>query len=154
MKTRLLTRCLIVLAALTIIALYVPAFVKPRQPVILFYIEDGRRAEAQLRVIARDLTTKYKMRFHMETENRLNEDAHTIFAATNNGWLYRFALVRGSEPEFELTFMGEEIRVRLVGPPDHPEVHRLVADWTSALDAARFKYKAVIRTPLEPSVTR
>lgn len=154
MNTRLLTRCLIALTLLIIAVLYMPAFITPRQPVVLFYIEDERAAEAQLRVIARDLTGKYKMRFHREVENRLNEDVHTIFAATNNGWLYRFALVRGSEPEFDLTFVGKEIRIRLVGPPDHPEVHKLVADWTSAMDAARIKYKAEIRTPLQPQVAR
>ena len=152
MNTRLLTRCLVALFLLIIVVLYMPAFVKHRPAVVLFYIEDGRAVEAQLRVIARDLTARYKMRFHMEAENRNGEDVYTIFGATNNGWLYRFGLVRGSEPEFDVTFVRQRIDVTVDGPPDHPEVHKLVADWTSALDAAKIKYKAEIRTPLQPAV--
>ncbi len=152
MKQRWLVRCLGVFCLFIIVGLYVPAFIKPRQPVVLFYIEDGRADEDGLRAIARDLTAKYRMRFHTEYFSRPDEDIHTIFAATNNGWLYRFALVRGSEPQFDITFVERKFRIIVDGAPEHPEVHKLVADWISSLNAAKIKYKIEIRTPLILSV--
>jgi hypothetical protein len=123
----------------------------PHQPVAMFYVDDGRPAERQLRVIARSLGVKYKMGTVLEPSERKSweTDVFTFFAATNNGLLFRLALSKGSEATFDLTYAWKRIDISVSGPPDHPDVHGLVADWTAALDAAKIKYRFENRTPMQ-----
>lgn len=124
----------------------------PHQPVVLIYIENGRVHEKQLRLIARSLAIKYKMGLVLEPAERKSweADVFTFFGATNNGLLFRLALTKGSEATFDLTDAWAKIHISISGPPDHPDVHGLVADWPAALDVAKIAYRIEKRTPLEP----
>ena len=61
-------------------------------------------------------------------------DVDTIFAATRNSWFYHHALAPGDDAYFDLNYLQEQISVTIMGPPDHPAVHAIIADWTAELN--------------------
>jgi hypothetical protein len=127
----------------------------PHQPVAMIYIDDGAAAEQRLRLIARKLATKYKMGTILErTEPKSWETGEfytfQFFSATKSGWLFRLALTKGSGATFYLMYAQKRVDLSISGPPDHPDVHGLAADWPAALDAAKIPYRMERRTPLQP----
>lgn len=125
------------------------------QPVDMFYFDRNEENDTRLRVIARELATKHAMRAE-ESERRTREqvDVDYLFDATRNSWLAYQCLAPADDAAFRLGYAWDRIDLSIVGPPDHPVIHALVADWVAAMDAAGIEYKRENRQPLQPVVER
>lgn len=113
------------------------------QPVASFYALDVQRkihAETILS-LASMLAKKNGMKFY-QTESR---DGDISFYATKNSWLYHHALAPGRDADFDVYISSRKITIHIVGPPEHPRVHRLISEWEDGLVEAGVKYGKVVR---------